>query len=319
MTAVVLIVAAGAIDASQVPVSIGLVREDGYLVPIVTITPKLFESPLPAATTVNGEPLEPVEKKWPFRNLEWRLYGRGKNGTPVMPPPRQWPPTTAAWRAMRAVVIKTEIKTIEPLTVGSHCSDQSVWRTTLALPPAQENVAPIRKIAVAIAGGVVQQPEDVAGQPDAASRRVARRIVQLTHAREAARVADEPRHYLPETGSAEGREKVAVRIEQLRRDARAGVATYYFEATKAWGLALDHSLVTGWIVDTPSGLRYHDLKFNFNDDSHKENDRAIVWGLVRYQGRALWILEWHGYESEYYILHDWPSGVARVLVGGGGC
>ena len=320
--AAVVIVAAGAIDAGQEPVSIGLVREDGYLVPIVTITPKLFESPLPAATTVNGEPLspvEPAEKEWPFRNLEWRLYGRGKNGTPVMPPARPGPPLTAAAVAMSAVEIKTEIKTIEPLTVDSHCSDQAVWRTTLTLPPAPENVAPIRKIAVAIAGGVVEQPEDVVGQPDAASRRVARRIVQLTHAKETERVADMPSQYLPPDHSPAARAKVAVRLAQLRRLSIAGVATYYFEAHKAWGPALDGGLVTGWIVATPSGVTDHDVKYKFNDDSSKENDSAIVWGVVKYQGRSLWILEWHGYELEYYTIHDWPSGVERLQVDGGGC
>jgi hypothetical protein len=306
MAAVVLVVVTGSIGGAQAPVSIGLVREDGYLIPIVTLTPKLFESP-------------PDTTERPFRNLAWKLYGRGKNGVPVMPPPYPWPPITAAAVAMRAVAIKTEIKTLEPLTVGSHCTDQAVWRTTLKLPPAQEHVAPIRKIAVAVAGGVVELPEDVAGQPDAASRRVARRIVHLTHAKEAERVANTPRQYLPETGSPEGRANVAVRIEQLRRHAVDGVSTYYFEATKAWGAALDNGLVTGWIVDTPSGLRDHDVTFKFNDDSHKENARAIVWGVVRYQDRSLWILEWHGYESEAYAVHDWPSGVERVLVDGGGC
>lgn len=292
MAVVVLVVATSAIGGSQAPISVGLVRADGYLIPIATITPKLFE--IPVETRVNGEPLPAEHTEWPFGNLEWTLtYGRGR--TPVA------------------------IKTLEPLMVDSHCSDQAVWRTTLTLPPARKNVSPISKIGVAISAGAIEHPEDVIDRPDAASRRVARRIVQLTHAKEAERVAVTQRQYLPETGSIEGRASVAVRIERLRRHSMAGVSTYYFEATKAWGAALGGSLVTGWIVDTPAGLRDHDVKFKFNDDGHKENDRAIVWGLVRYQNRALWILEWHGYEWEYYTINDWPSGVERVNVDGGGC
>lgn len=308
------------------PISIGLVREDGYLIPIALITPELFaEPPFPAQTTVNGEPLHPQVpgSGLPdprFQDLEWRLSGLGKNGRPVMPPARAWPPLTAAAKAMRAVDIKTEIKTIEPLTVQSHCADQTVWRTTLTLPPAPENIAPVRKIGLAISGGAVESTEDVANQPDVESRRVVRRIVQLTHAKELERLTSEPDEYLPRGQTRSERANVAVRIAVLRRHATtADVSTYYFEALKAWGPAVDHGLVTGWIVATPSRLVDHDVKYKFNDDGYKENDRAIVWGVVRYQRRTLWILEWHGYESEYYSVHEWPSGVERMKVDGGSC
>jgi len=293
-----LIVAATAIGDAQAPVSIGLVREDGYLVPIAVITPGLFaEPPFPAQTTVHGEPLdppvEPDRPSWPFNDLGWTLsYGRGK--API------------------------QIKTLEPLTVDSHCMEQVVWRTTLKLPPARKNVAPIYKIGIAVSATGVEHPEDVVNQPDAASRRVVRRIVALTHSKEAERLKEIPKNYLPAGASAD-RQKVAVRVRLLRRHSAAGVPIYYFEATKAWGLAPEGGLVTGWIVDRPSGMQEHDVKYKFNDDGAKEGDNAIVWGVIPYDGRALWILEWHGYEWEYYTVHDWPSGVERLRVDGGGC
>ena len=40
---------------------------------------------------------------------------------------------------------------------------------------------------------------------------------------------------------------------------------------------------------------------------------------VNYNGRTLWIAEWHGYEWENYIIHEWPQGMRRLVVGGGGC
>lgn len=313
------------VGAGQTPVSVGLVREDGYLIPIATITPKMFEAPrFPEVTTVNGEPLNPQvqgpELPDPrFSDLQWKLYGLGKDGRPVMPPARDWPPISAADKALRAVEIKTDIKTIEPLTVESHCVDQFVWRTTLRLPPAPANIAPVRKIGLAISGGALEHPEDVANQPDEASRRVARRIVQLAHTKEVERVEETPDEYRPRGYSRAERATVAVRIQILRRHVTAGVATYYFEAVKAWGPAIDHGLVTGWIVDASSRLVDYDVRYKFNDDGYKENDRAIVWGVVPYQRRTLWILEWHGYEWEYYTVHDWPSGVERLRVDGGGC
>ena len=314
-----MIAATLAVTSAQEPVSIGLVREDGHLIPIATLGPELFEQSRTAETTVNGQLLEPEAKAWPFTNLEWKLYGLGKNGALIMPPPYPWPPVTSAVLAMRSIELKDEIKTIAPLKVDSHCSDQAVWRTTLALPPAQEHVAPIRKIAVAITGGTVEQPEDVTEQPDEASRRVARRIVWLTHRKEAARLVETPAEDRPSGASHAVRAKVAVRLAHLRRHSADGASTYYFESHKAWGPARDGGLVTGWIVDTPSGLVDHAVTYKFNDDGYKENDTAIVWGVVRYQGRALWILEWHGYEWEYDTIHDWPSGVERLRVGGGGC
>ena len=286
--------AAGTIGIAQSPVAIGLVREDGYLIPIAVITSKLLDTPIPTATFVNGEPLSRDEPEWPFKDLGWMLsFGGGR-------------PEAA-------------IQTIEPRTVRSYCGDQDVWRTSLKLPATRENVAPTRKIGLAISGGTIEHPQDVVAQPDAASRRVARRIVALTHARELERIAKEPAQWLPSAHSTTERAKVPVRLAKLRRHSTAGITTYYFEATKAWGADPQHGLVTGWIVDAPSGLTDHDVAYKFNDDSFKENERAIVWGVVRYQEKTLWILEWHGYEIEYYTVHEWPAGVERVSISGGAC
>jgi len=282
-----------AVTQSQPPIYIGLVREDGYLIPIATITPKLFET-IAMETTVNGEPLPPEEPEWPFSNLEWTLSSSGGTAS-------------------------VAIKTLEPLTVDSHCTDQTVWRTTLKLPPARKNVAPIQKIGLAVNGSSVQHPENVAGQPDAASRRVARVIVQLTHAKEAERLATEPKEYWP-SNSYSDRAQVPVRLEKLQRHSNGGSSTYYFEATKPWLRGSpENGLVTGWLSASGTDIKSHDVKYKFNDDGHKENDRAIVWGIVPYRGRTLWILEWHGYEHEYYTVHDWPSAVERVKIDGGGC
>ena len=110
-----------------------------------------------------------------------------------------------------------------------------------------------------------------------------------------------------------------VRIQQLKRHAAGGVATYYFEATKALkvsdtSIAPDAGLVTGWIIDSATGLKDYEVIYKVNDDSYKQNDRAIVRGIVPFQSGALWILEWHGWESEYYSVHHWPSATNRVLV-----
>jgi hypothetical protein len=295
----------------------------------VTVTPKLFETavpgessadveaPIPVETFINGERLQPEQADLllregsvrPFEGLIWTLISG--------------PRSKAA-----------EIRTLAPAAVRmAYCSDRILWRTTLRRPPAKEGYAPVRKLGIAVSGGTIEHPEDVVSQPDAASRRVVRHIVRLTHAKEGERFAAHAkalehaiatskevaerakqfREYLPKESSTE-RARVAVKLVQLRRHSAGGVTIYYFEATKAWGLATENGLVTGWIVESPSGLADHEVNYKFNDDSAKENDRAIVRGVLRYQGRALWILEWHGWETAYYTVNDWPSGVTRLIV-----
>jgi hypothetical protein len=324
-----LVLASGAIAGSQPPIWIAIVRQDGLLMPIAAITPRLFETsipgeaptlvetPIPVETFIGGERLLPDKSVLllreksvrPFKDLVWTLTsGRGSKAA--------------------------EIRTLEPVAMPMpYCSDQIGWRTTLRLPPAPEHEAPIRKLGIAISGGTIEHPENVVTQPDATSRLVARQIVRLTHAKEAERFtayakelehsiatskevaqrAKQFREYLPDQSPTE-RAKVAVKLAQLRRHSVNGITTYYFEATKAWGLARDNGLVTGWIVESPSGLADHDVTYKFNDDSSKENERALVWGILPYQGRALWILAWHGWENVYYTLNDWPSGATRLIV-----
>ena len=282
------------VTAAQSPILIGLVREDGHLIPIAKITGDAIEAPI-SSTTVNGEPVPPSGPEWPLKGVAWALsYGRNTK--------------TAT------------IRTLEPLVVDSHCTEQAVWRTTLKRPPVPENESPAGKIGIATSRIKLEHPIDVATQPDAASRRVAQRIVTLTHAKEIALVAAEPEWFPPPHPLLLGnRAQVAVRIEKLERHTIGGVSTYYFEATKAWDQALDNGLVTGWIVDSPSGLKDYEVQYKINDDTYKQNDRATVWGIVRHQGKSLWVLEWHGYEWEYYTVHEWPTGVELLNIVGGGC
>jgi hypothetical protein len=290
LTVAFVIAAALAVTNAQEPFAVGIVRIDGHLMPIALITPQLFEESLGARIEVNGVPIEATAIDWPFKGLAWTLSeGRGRK--PV------------------------DVTTIEPLMVRMpYCSDRLMWRTTLKRPPAPDGVAPIRKIGMAARGAAIEHPDEVTEQPDAASRRVARLIVKLAHEKEASRLKTEPKEYWPQN-SYPDRAQAPVRIEMLHRYLAGGVATYYFEATKPWWKgSSENGLVTGWVTDSAGTLRDQDVVYKFNNDSQKENESAIVWGIVRYQERALWLLEWHGWENEYYTLHDWPSGVVRATV-----
>jgi hypothetical protein len=299
LSIVVILCALGAIRAAgQAPIALGIVREDGNLFPITLVTPKLFEEPrFPSQTTVNGEqldaPARPASPNWPFKDAAWTLSaGRGRGAL--------------------------AINTLKPVMVPMpYCADQLMWRTNLSRPPVREGHAPIRKLGAAATGVSLELPEDVTSRVDA---RVARRIVSVFLTKEKERLSGEQEPYVRALAA----DAQPVVIRQLMRHRVGDVIVYYFEATKALKLAdgilfPDVGLVTGWIADSPSGLQDHEVRYKINDDAAKQNDRAIVRGIIPYQGKALWLLEWHGWESEYYTLHDWPSGAVRLTVDAYNC
>jgi hypothetical protein len=229
---------------------------------------------------------------------------------------RDWPLKDRMWTLEDGgarVEIRTTGKVLVPMP---YCADRYLWRTTLKRPPAPEGIAPIPKIGAAVSGAALEFPDNVTTLPDESSRRVAERIVTLFLAREKAALADKK-----DVVSATDK---PVRITQLSRYATAATATYYFEARKPLRYAEgfvdnDAGLVTGWIVDSPAGLKDVEVTYKVNDDGYKQSDHAMVRGVVPYRGRALWLLEWHGWETEYFTLHDWPSGIVRVLADGYQC
>jgi hypothetical protein len=287
----VILVLLGLVEvAGQAPIAIGIVREDGHLFPITLVPPRPIEDArFPLETFINGSRIpEPEAPIWPFKDLTWTLPG----GRPLT------------------------FKTLEPVMVQMpYGEDRLMWRTTLKGRPVRKGYVPIPKIGAAVTAASIELPEDVVSEPDDASRRVARRIESLFQMHEKSRLAEERgRVTVPQAD-----EPLPVVIEQLKRHAVAGVTTYYFEATRSLKLSdgaivPDAGLVTGWIVDSRSGLKDFEVEYKVNDDSYKEGDTAIVRGIVPYQGKAVWILEWHGWESEYYTVHEWPSGVLLVTV-----
>jgi hypothetical protein len=221
---------------------------------------------------------------------------------------RTW--TLSGGRGLRPITIKTIEQVMVQMPYGD---DRLMWRTTLQRPPARKGYAPILKIGAAVSGGSLEFPENVTKQPDEVSRRVARRIVSLFVAKEKARLAE---HGFYEVSA----DSLPIVIKLLTRHTAAGITTYYFEATRSvrnslGGIAPDLGLLTGWITETASELLDFEVAFKINDDASKQNERAIVRGIIPYKGKALWLLEWHGWESEYYTVHDWPSGRLLVTVG----
>ena len=268
---------------AQEPVSLAIVREDGYLVPVVSIVGNKY-TPLTAFRDSENKSLFTPEAV-ALRDSSWTLWRRGTS----TPEP---------------------IKVLNRAMVHNHCTDEEAWRTTVQGKPVAKHVSDIKKIGVAVRGGEVQFPEDITAQPDNASRRVVQRITFLTHAG-AEGLQTEIRRLAPDA-----RTTNIVTLDKLIRH-RTDESTYYFEAVKKYGFI--GAVTQGWIVESDTGLRVHGVRSWADDGEAKTHSRADVLAVVRRGTASLWLVIWHGYEGEGYVIHEWPSGRAIDNLGGGGC
>ena len=92
---------------------------------------------------------------------------------------------------------------------------------------------------------------------------------------------------------------------------------YYFEATKSYG-EFAGTRTTGWVMLSPNG----DNTFGVATNPLSGEAGAVtldVLGVVRSGSSEFWVLQRNGYESESYIVYQWPEGRELVNLFGGGC
>jgi len=277
-TTTVLCAATLTVATAQEPLAIGIMRVDGLLIPMVTLR---------GETSSNLNIIDPGENRSVMapeaRELErrpWKLWKRA-GGAPI------------------------DLRVTGRATADAGYFFHEAWTTTFAGTPVLPYVVPVAKAGLATQGVVVEQPENVVSQPDAASRRVGRLITHLTHAGEAAMLKAEPEHHLHQR-PAELRASTVVRLSKLWRRRLGSTDTYYFEAIKQQGYL--PVLSTGWIVVSGGKATSQDVTVMASDDTYKQAVRREVLGIVPYRGRDLWVIETHYYEGEDVRVRAWPSG-----------
>jgi hypothetical protein len=274
--------------SAQEPLSVAVLREDGYLVPMVTVRGDEY-APLTTFDDIHNK--SSFTRQAAELTGEWRWWRVGGS---------EAPPLTTIQRAF----------------VHNHCSTEEAWQTTVKGKQVEPSVADIGKIGIAVRNGEVVAPEDLTGRPDQASRKFVPLIVSLAHSREAERLRTETTNPIHEFDRAT-RAARAVVIEKLIRHQDTGLVVYYFEAVKKYGHI--RAFTTGWLVETGGAVQPRDVKFQMDDDGYKENERAYALGIIPYAGKQLWVLRVHHYESESHAIREWPSGRLVGDLGGGGC
>jgi hypothetical protein len=206
------------------------------------------------------------------------------------------------------------------VTTDAHCGKQEGFATN-APPPVSKLDSPHLMSGIAIHGDAsAVRAEDMVRQPDEMSRRVARFVVQLTHALEVETASVRPN--LPPAVPPNERERVPVQITTLARDrvgdggAHRYVDYYYFEAHKRYRAV--ESYANGWLESSPGSLSVLRTTAGIYRGGETARQRGRVLGVLRMRRSSVWVMEMRGYEGDTYEIVE--PGLQHVLkVEGGGC
>jgi len=272
-----------ALTIAQSPVAIGAVREDGALIPVIAILDDKHQ-PLLGPDATFTPAAEALPNSWEF----WRIGDRRP----------------------------TAITTTTRRKVESHCSEQEVWTTTLKAAAVKDSAA-VDKVGIATQGRVaVEHPELVGHQTNQSSRQASAMIGSATNWSEARFINENPDDRAAQLPPAV-RARTNVQIEKLMRLTTQTGVVYYFEATKSYGEFVG-TRTTGWVMLSPNG----DNTFGVETTPLSGEAGEVtfdVLGAVRSGSSELWVLQRNGYESESYVVYQWPKGRELVRLFGGGC
>ncbi len=218
--------------------------------------------------------------------------------------------TYVAWNAgdPRPLAIK------DLVTTDAHCSRQEGFATNAPTSEAKLE-APHLMAGIAVHGNVsTVRVEDMVHQADDSSRRVARFIVQLTHALEAERASSvPPRITIPSNE----RGRVPVQITTLARDRLFEVDYYYFEARKRYGRV--ESYASGWLASSPFSISIVSADGGIYRGGETVRRRGRVLGVLRIGRASVWVMEMRGYEGVSYDILEMPRTGPVLSIHGGGC
>lgn len=236
------------------PISIGIMRVDGVLIPLVTLD-RDSRQPLMVMDSDQGNRFAMSPEAASLESGRWTLWRRAGDG-PV------------------------EFRITGRAIVDFGYSFHEVWNTTFKGTPARRGYVPVRTIGLATQGAIVEQPETLVSQPDAASQRVGLLISRLAQSKESELLGAEPNHPL-QLYSAAVRAKTIVRLKKLWRRRTPDADTYYFEAVKQYGYL--PMMTSGWIVVSSGRTTTRDVVIAAADDIYKQGVFRNVLGIVPFR------------------------------------
>lgn len=267
-------------------VAVGVVCEDGLLLPIAALRGATWRSLTDDERAEAGVPLKLTAEARNLPRAGWTIV-----------------PFDAAV-ASRPLTLEGSAL----LDDTSVCTDQEGFHTDA---PSARSRRPTDFIGIAVTGGVRVEPvETVQHLPDPASRRVGRLIAGLVEALEAERAeavaASAGERHARRVPSAEQRSRVDVEILNMWRHRHADNDWYYFEAQKDYTEENDtgNTLVKGWLVAASSGdgASLMNVRVSIGNAFDGVTVQGNALGVLRVEDHVVWILYEQTYESRSFEL-----------------
>ncbi len=278
------------------PFSLAVVRADGVIFPFAHFDGKWkHEWPIPPKKVEVPIGLADVPSDW-------------------------WPDDTPelAWNLWTFDGDARRVEVTEPFLTPLYCGAVVGLRTSYTpagLPPALSE-QPYPKIGLATTGDVVVEPLTMVEEGSDDWRRLEARLVESFDRAEAEAIGKEWAFGWGFPVRSEDRVGAPVVLEAVYRAPHEtpGTVAYFIEASRRyevrrWDEDPPCDLVTfvwGWAIAGPGGALT--LKMNAYITDCWRNGASVMFplGLVRLDGRVLWVAQWSGWDEESYAVVEVP-------------
>jgi hypothetical protein len=280
-------------DEGPAPFALAVLRRDAILVPFASFDGRRWTNdwPMPPKKVDVPITIEDVPPAWwpgGTPRLAWTLWTPDGDRHPLAVTAPAWTPVECEG----LVGLRTDVRLTEPVP-----------------PPV---VQPYPKIGLAVSGAQAVEPIAVVAEGSAEWKRIEALMKAPFDGAETDQIRHEVRYgwYHP-AGQAE-RAATPVALEALYRApwVAPGSFAYYVEAVRRYhqpGADPDRpcdilTFEAGWVVVARDGTAKVSLAVRITDCDRYGITALLPLGLLRVDGRCLWVGQWSGWETENYAV-----------------
>jgi hypothetical protein len=291
-----------AADARPDPISLGILRRDGIVIPFAAFDGKRWNNPWPPATSADLEvpiTLSSVPKRW------WGAVG------PV-----------GEWQVWTGGDPRT-VRVVQPDWVDVHCARQVALRTDYrsAEPPPERRTQPYPKDGLAVwPAQAIERVQILA--PDDPEAKALRDALRDAFNRAERDTADRFAHPVKE----KTREAIGPNIEALYAFGQSP-RLYYVEATRGYRSdsfrERDCAIAfgTGWFMRSDAGMKRIDMAVDVLQCDRYGATYMLPLGVLRVGERIFWVAQYSGWDHERFVVVEVKKDKVEAVVStwGGGC
>jgi hypothetical protein len=296
----------GSSDEGSASFVLGVLRRDAILVPFASFDGRRWTNdwPMPPKKVDVPITLDDVPAKWwpdDTPRLDWTLWTPDGDHHPLTLTAPAWTPV--------------ECEGLVGLRTG--------YQLTQPVPPPV--VQPYPKIGLAVSGAQRVEPIDVVIENSAEWGRIAALVKAQFDGAETDAVRWNMRGgwYHPVGEAARAARPITVEALYRAPWVTPGSFVYYVEAVRRYHMPFGDpdqpcdllTFASGWVEITRNGASKVDLRASLTDCQRYGITALLPLGLLRVDGRCLWVGQWSGWETENYaVVEIEGDGAAKTLI-----